>query len=112
MSERVVHGDSLIWKLWWIVPLLWNERFSHKWPFYVQADHQRGFFANCGAFCSRRVLGPGVTARRPSEIRSIVTTICVPGGCNVHFHPVPVEKFTTVAAKRLWEMISCGKGEL
>jgi len=25
----------LIWNFWWIIPLLWNEWFFHKWPFYI-----------------------------------------------------------------------------
>ena len=28
-------GESLVWNFWWIIPLLWNEWFFHKWPFYV-----------------------------------------------------------------------------
>ncbi len=39
VSERVVHGESLIWNFWWIIPLLWNEWFFHKWPFYVHDHH-------------------------------------------------------------------------
>jgi AAT family amino acid transporter len=35
IEERVLHGESLIWNFWWIIPLLWNEWFFHKWPFYV-----------------------------------------------------------------------------
>jgi len=35
VAERVLHGESLIWNFWWIIPLLWNEWFFHKWPFYV-----------------------------------------------------------------------------
>jgi len=34
-EERLLHGESLIWNFWWIIPLLWNEWFFHKWPFYV-----------------------------------------------------------------------------
>ncbi len=34
VAERVIHGESLIWNFWWIIPLLWNEWFFHKWPFY------------------------------------------------------------------------------
>jgi AAT family amino acid transporter len=34
-AERVIGGESLIWNFWWIIPLLWNEWFFHKWPFYV-----------------------------------------------------------------------------
>jgi AAT family amino acid transporter len=45
----VAHGDPLgtayqvmnkapVWIFWWIIPLLWNEWFMHKWPFYVE-DH-------------------------------------------------------------------------
>ncbi|MCK9374706.1 MAG: hypothetical protein M0P73_01000 [Syntrophobacterales bacterium] len=39
LSERVVAGESLIWNFWWIIPLLWNEWFFHKWPFYQPATH-------------------------------------------------------------------------
>jgi len=35
LSHRFPHGESLVWNFWWIVPLLWNEWFFHKWPFYV-----------------------------------------------------------------------------
>ncbi len=35
LSHRFLHGESLIWNFWWIIPLLWNEWFFHKWPFYV-----------------------------------------------------------------------------
>jgi len=35
LAERAIHGESLIWNFWWIIPLLWNEWFFHKWPFYV-----------------------------------------------------------------------------
>ncbi|MGA9753939.1 MAG: hypothetical protein WBV23_02215 [Desulfobaccales bacterium] len=37
LAERVVGGESLIWNFWWIIPLLWNEWFFHKWPFYAPA---------------------------------------------------------------------------
>ncbi|MFA5110992.1 MAG: hypothetical protein WC443_06285 [Desulfobaccales bacterium] len=39
VGERVVAGESLIWNFWWIIPLLWNEWFFHKWPFYQPAGH-------------------------------------------------------------------------
>jgi AAT family amino acid transporter len=35
LAERYLNGESLIWNFWWIIPLLWNEWFFHKWPFYV-----------------------------------------------------------------------------
>jgi amino acid transporter, AAT family len=35
VADRVLHGESLIWNFWWIIPLLWNEWFFHKWPFYT-----------------------------------------------------------------------------
>lgn len=35
LSHRFPHGESLVWNFWWIIPLLWNEWFFHKWPFYV-----------------------------------------------------------------------------
>ncbi len=38
LAERFIHGESLIWNFWWIIPLLWNEWFFHKWPFYVHDD--------------------------------------------------------------------------
>ena len=34
-DHKFVHGESLVWNFWWIIPLLWNEWFFHKWPFYV-----------------------------------------------------------------------------
>jgi AAT family amino acid transporter len=34
-DHKFLHGESLIWNFWWIIPLLWNEWFFHKWPFYV-----------------------------------------------------------------------------
>ena len=34
-ASRFSHGESLVWNFWWIIPLLWNEWFFHKWPFYV-----------------------------------------------------------------------------
>jgi amino acid transporter, AAT family len=39
IGERVVGGESLIWNFWWIIPLLWNEWFFHKWPFYLPPEH-------------------------------------------------------------------------
>jgi amino acid transporter, AAT family len=39
IAERVIHGESLIWNFWWIIPLLWNEWFFHKWPFYIHDEH-------------------------------------------------------------------------
>ncbi len=39
IGERVVGGESLIWNFWWIIPLLWNEWFFHKWPFYSHSEH-------------------------------------------------------------------------
>ncbi len=39
MSERVLHGEPLVWGLWWVIPILWNEWFFEKWPFYVHVDH-------------------------------------------------------------------------
>jgi AAT family amino acid transporter len=39
IAERVLGGESLIWNFWWIIPLLWNEWFFHKWPFYVHEEH-------------------------------------------------------------------------
>jgi AAT family amino acid transporter len=35
----LIGGESLIWNFWWIIPLLWNEWFFHKWPFYVHDEH-------------------------------------------------------------------------
>jgi amino acid transporter, AAT family len=39
LAERFINGESLIWNFWWIIPLLWNEWFFHKWPFYVHEHH-------------------------------------------------------------------------
>jgi len=39
LGERLLHGESLIWNFWWIIALLWNEWFFHKWPFYVHVEH-------------------------------------------------------------------------
>jgi len=39
LSHRFPHGESLIWNFWWIIPLLFNEWFFHKWPFYVHDEH-------------------------------------------------------------------------
>jgi len=39
LAERFIGGESLIWNFWWIIPLLWNEWFFHKWPFYVHDEH-------------------------------------------------------------------------
>ncbi len=36
LVHRLPHGESLLWNFWWIIPLLWNEWFFHKWPFYVE----------------------------------------------------------------------------
>ena len=38
-DHKFVHGESLVWNFWWIIPLLWNEWFFHKWPFYVHEEH-------------------------------------------------------------------------
>jgi amino acid transporter, AAT family len=38
-DHKFVGGESLIWNFWWIIPLLWNEWFFHKWPFYVHDEH-------------------------------------------------------------------------
>ncbi len=38
-DHKMVHGESLIWNFWWIIPLLWNEWFFHKWPFYEHKHH-------------------------------------------------------------------------
>lgn len=38
-DHKFVHGESLVWNFWWIIPLLWNEWFFHKWPFYVHDHH-------------------------------------------------------------------------
>ncbi|SPF49058.1 conserved membrane hypothetical protein [Syntrophobacter sp. SbD1] len=39
LAERYLNGESLIWNFWFIIPLLWNEWFFHKWPFYVHEHH-------------------------------------------------------------------------
>jgi AAT family amino acid transporter len=38
-DHKFVHGESLVWNFWWIIPLLWNEWFFHKWPFYTHEGH-------------------------------------------------------------------------
>ena len=38
-DHKFVHGESLVWNFWWIIPLLWNEWFFHKWPFYIHEEH-------------------------------------------------------------------------
>lgn len=38
-EHKFLHGESLVWNFWWIIPLLWNEWFFHKWPFYVHGEH-------------------------------------------------------------------------
>ncbi len=38
-DHKFLHGESLVWNFWWIIPLLWNEWFFHKWPFYVHEGH-------------------------------------------------------------------------
>jgi AAT family amino acid transporter len=38
-DHKFVGGESLIWNFWWIIPLLWNEWFFHKWPFYTHDAH-------------------------------------------------------------------------
>jgi len=40
LSHRFPHGESLVWNFWWIIPLLWNEWFFHKWPFYVAVEEE------------------------------------------------------------------------
>ena len=37
-AAKFSHGESLIWCFWSIIPLLWNEWFFHKWPFYVHEE--------------------------------------------------------------------------
>ena len=39
VAERFPKGESLVWNFWWIIPLLWNEWFFHKWPFYIHETH-------------------------------------------------------------------------
>ena len=34
LEHAFPEGESLVWNFWWIIPLLWNEWFFHKWPFY------------------------------------------------------------------------------
>ena len=31
-----LNNKPLVWLFWWIIPLLWNDWFAHKWPFYVE----------------------------------------------------------------------------
>ena len=35
LEHAFPEGESLAWNSWWIISLLWNEWFFHKWPFYV-----------------------------------------------------------------------------
>ena len=35
LEHAFPEGESLVWNFWWIIPLLWNEWFFHKWPFYL-----------------------------------------------------------------------------
>ena len=35
LAHAFPEGESLVWNFWWIIPLLWNEWFFHKWPFYL-----------------------------------------------------------------------------
>ncbi len=39
IAARVLEGESLVWNFWWIIPVLWNEWFFHKWPFYIHEHH-------------------------------------------------------------------------
>lgn len=34
-----LNNKPLVWLFWWIIPLLWNDWFAHKWPFYVEKSH-------------------------------------------------------------------------
>ena len=36
-TKRFLRGESLIWYLWWIMPLLFHKGFFHKWEFYGYA---------------------------------------------------------------------------
>lgn len=36
LTHAFIEGESLVWNFWWIIPLLWNEWFFQKWPFYVK----------------------------------------------------------------------------
>lgn len=37
LADRFVHGESLVWNFWSIIPLLWNEWFFKKWGFQSPA---------------------------------------------------------------------------
>ncbi len=39
LADRFPHGESLVWNFWWIIPLLFNEWFFNKWPFYAH-EHE------------------------------------------------------------------------
>ena len=40
LAERFIHGESLIWNFWWIIPLLWNDWFFAKWGLFQEdKDH-------------------------------------------------------------------------
>ncbi|MBN2723035.1 MAG: hypothetical protein JXR95_03080 [Deltaproteobacteria bacterium] len=34
--NRLIHGESLVWNFWWIIPLLWNDWFFGKWGFFTK----------------------------------------------------------------------------
>lgn len=36
MPNRFIHGESLIWNFWWIIPLLWNDWFFAKWGLFKE----------------------------------------------------------------------------
>jgi AAT family amino acid transporter len=38
-EHKFVQGESLIWNFWWIIPLLWNDWFFQKWPFFTHKEH-------------------------------------------------------------------------
>ncbi|MGB9802210.1 hypothetical protein [Desulfofundulus sp.] len=34
-----LNNKPLVWLFWWIIPVLWNDWFAQKWPFYVEEGH-------------------------------------------------------------------------
>ncbi len=39
MAEKALHGESIVWSVWWLIPFLFSTWFFEKWPFYTTADH-------------------------------------------------------------------------
>ncbi len=37
LAEGFIHGESLVWNFWWIIPLLWHDWFFAKWGFFKES---------------------------------------------------------------------------